>query len=206
MHQRRLILRDSTHETGPGGGVVHLDPDGTADPASRAELIARAGHWPLVEHEEDAHKRSLIWGAAPGLWMRYLEDRTTRTSALVFFGEDLFAVAEIVRRVITLFNLHPYTREELLTLPDETEGRERIRAIMRVALALGDTDDPELFAVLKAASRDFADAGARVAASWSTAYLDGEESLTLLADMARDDPDEAVRESAAGLLRAFEGG
>lgn len=200
MHQRRLVLRDSTHETGPDGGVVYLDGGG---PTVQAELIARGGHWPLVEQDRNDTRRTRCWGIAPDLWMRHIEDQITATSVLVFFGEDLFAVAEIVRRVTVMFNLHPYTREELLSLPfSAADERARVRAVLRVALAIGDTDDPELFEVLKATARDEA-AGVRNATAYAISYLAGKESLRLLATIAEDDPDDAVREGAAGLLAAW---
>ena len=186
MHQRRLVLRDSPFE-----GVAHAD------------LIPRAGHWPLVEEHADHNTRNRCWGITTDLWMRHVEDLITRTSALVFLGEDLFAVAEIARRVTVLFNLHPYTREELLTGPSTApDTRERARAVLRVALALGDTDDPELFAVLKTTAHDES-ANVRNATAYAMSYLAGEESLRLLAAIAEEDPDAEVRAGAAGLLAAW---
>ncbi|MFG3706530.1 HEAT repeat domain-containing protein [Micromonospora sp. NPDC047670] len=207
-HYKRMVLRDTAHQPGPAGGVVLLGSD-VDNPLHRVELIARAGRWPLLDSNEDAPDASYrcfrMWGAAPGLWMKYLEDVVSRTSVLVMFGEDLFQVEELSRRVLLLFQLHPYSREELLSGPGQTEGREKARAILRVALAMGEDFDPELFGVISDASRD-PDPQVRSAAAWSTVHLECAQSVAMLSDIAQNDPDEAVRNSAAEMLTEFQRG
>ncbi|RKT88568.1 HEAT repeat-containing protein [Saccharopolyspora antimicrobica] len=202
---KRMVLRDPAHEPGPDGGVVLLDPAGGGQ-LPRAESIARAGKWPLVETNEgdpDAEYQCFrTWGAAPGLWMSYLEDLSTRTSVLIVFGPDEADVGELSRRVLLMFSLRSYSREELLSMPGHGDERERIKAVLRAALAMGDTFDEELFSVISSASRDPREM-VRVAAAWSTTYLSCPQSLNMLETMARTDPDDQVRHQADDLLAQY---
>ncbi|TCC07363.1 HEAT repeat domain-containing protein [Kribbella soli] len=197
-----MVLRDT--DTGPVtiGGMIHREPtDGTL--RGRAELIATAGHWPLVESNageaDESYRCYLLWGVTPALWMMYLEDRTTQTAAIEFFGTDGSEVAEIVRRVTLMFELRPYQRHELLADAAGLSGREKGRAVLRVALAMGSDDDPEYFGAIQRASHD-PDPDIRNAAAWSTLYLSNAESLAMLARMAAEDPDPNVRKASAELL------
>ncbi len=147
----RMILRDT--DTGPVtiAGLIHREPtDGTL--RARAELIATGGHWPLVESNageaDESYRCYLLWGITPELWMMYLEDRTTQTAAIEFFGTDGSEVAEIARRVTLMFDLRPYQRDELLTDAAQLSGREKVRAVLRIALALGSDDAPEYFGAI----------------------------------------------------------
>ena len=198
----RMVLRDT--DTGPVtiGGMIHREPtDGTL--RARAELIATAGHWPLVESNageaDESYRCYLLWGVTPELWMMYLEDRTTETAAIEFFGTDGPEVAEIARRVTLMFDLRPYQRDELLADAARLSGREKVRAILRVALAMGSDDDPEYFEAILQASHD-PDPDIRNAAAWSTLYLSSQESLAMVARMAEQDPDPRVRAASAELL------
>lgn len=198
----RMILRDT--DTGPVtiAGLIHREPtDGTL--RARAELIATGGHWPLVESNageaDESYRCYLLWGITPELWMMYLEDRTTQTAAIEFFGTDGSEVAEIARRVTLMFDLRPYQRDELLTDAAQLSGREKVRAVLRIALALGSDDAPEYFGAILNASHD-PDPDVRNAAAWSTLYLSSVESLAMLARMAEEDPDPRVRKAAAELL------
>jgi hypothetical protein len=101
-----------------------------------------------------------------------------------------------------MYKLNPYSREELLTDPGRLHGPAKVQAILRVALAVGDDFDPEYFEVLTTAAKDPVPE-IRVAAAWSTVYLAGPQSLALVADMAANDPDDAVRTNAAALLDHF---
>jgi hypothetical protein len=162
--------------------------------------------WPLIESndgEQDASYRCYrLWGAAPGLWVMYLEDLTTRVGILVLFGEDAADVAELSRRLRLMYSIDPYSREELLADAARLQGLDKIRAILRVALAMGDRFDPEYFAAISAAARD-ADPEIRNAAAWSTGYLESPESMQLLADLAANDPHDQVRQAAKELLADF---
>jgi hypothetical protein len=87
----RMVLRDSAHELGPVAGIIPLEP-AEASVRGVVELIVGKAQWPLIESndgEQDASYRCYrLWGAAPGLWVMYLEDLTTRVGILVLFGED----------------------------------------------------------------------------------------------------------------------
>jgi HEAT repeat protein len=132
--------------------------------------------------------------------MMYLEDRTTQTAVLDFFGTEALEVAEIVRRVTSMYSLRPYTKDELLADVVQLHGREKSRAVIRLALVAD--DDPEYFEAIRTASRD-PEPEIRVSAAWSTIYLSGAESLAMLAEMADGDPAPDVRKAAAELLAEF---
>ncbi len=132
----------------------------------------------------------------------YLEDVTTTIGILVLFGEDAADVAELSRRLRLMFSIGPYSREELLADAARLQGQEKIRAILRVALAMGDGFDAEYFAAISDAARDI-DPQVRNAAAWSTGYLECPESMELLAEIAASDPHDEVRQSVTELLAGF---
>lgn len=204
-HEDRMVLRDSAHEFGPVAGIIPFEP-AEASIRGLVELIVGKAQWPLIEsndEEQDASYRCYrLWGAAPGLWVMYLEDLTTRVGILVLFGEHAADVAELSRRLRLMFSLDPYSREELLADAARLQGEEKVRAIVRVALAMGDGFDPEYFAAISAAARD-ADPQVRNAAAWSTGYLECPESMELLVEIAANDPHDEVRQSAKELLADF---
>jgi HEAT repeat protein len=101
-----------------------------------------------------------------------------------------------------MFSIDPYSREELLADAARLQGQEKIRAILRVALAMGDGFDAEYFAAISDAARD-TDPQVRNAAAWSTGYLECPESMELLAEIAASDPHDEVRQSAKELLAEF---
>ncbi|MFI7064173.1 HEAT repeat domain-containing protein [Kribbella sp. NPDC050124] len=204
-HSKKMVLRESIDRAESDVRLILFEPqDGSA--RTSVEYIARAGQWSpfeSIDDEGDAGYRSYrLWGAAPGLWVTYLEDLTTRASILEVFGEDAEDVAELARRILGLLGGVPYTREELLTSVSRFQGQDKIRAVVRLALAMGKDFDPEYFAALADAARDEAPE-IRNAAAWSTVYLESPESLDLLKALAANDPDEAVRNSARGLLADF---
>lgn len=171
------------------------------------EMITSAGSWPLVEHNVGEASESYMlfrtWGVAPGLWISYLEDLTTKASVLIAFGSEQEQVEELSRRISII--LQPYSRSEVLELPAQEENKQkRIQAIIRVALAAGERFDPEIFGVISDASRD-PDLEIRNAAVWATTYLLWPQSLLMLREIAADDPDEWVKKAAQELLADFQG-
>ncbi|MEI8408939.1 MULTISPECIES: HEAT repeat domain-containing protein [unclassified Kribbella] len=204
-HRNKMVLRESVDRGDSDTRLILLEPyDGS--PRTSVERIARVSPWQVIESndgaEDAAYQCYRLWGAAAGLWVMYLEDLTTRASALEVFGEDADDVAELSRRILAVIGVAPYTREELLTAVSRLRGQEKIRAMLRVALAMGKDFDSEYFAALADAARD-EDPEIRNAAAWSTVYLESPESLGLLKDLAANDPHEAVRNSARGLLADF---
>jgi hypothetical protein len=201
-HHNKMVLRESVDRTGSESRLILLEPhDGS--PRGSVEYIARAGLWPVCESNDGAQDAEYqcyrLWAAAPGLWVMYLEDLTTCASVLDIFGEDADDVAELSRRILPLIGVTPYTREELLTSVSRLRGPDKLRAILRAALAMCRDFDPEYFAALADAARD-EDPQVRNAVAWSTVYQQSPESLELLSDLAANDPHEAVRKSAMELL------
>ena len=172
------------------------------------EMVAGAGSWKLVGHNAGEDNASYMctrtWGVLAGLWVSYLEDITTGASALVVFGESEQDVQELIQRITPI--IQPYTKHEMISLArGEGSVQDRIRAILRVAVAAGEDFDPESFEIISGAARD-PDPNIRNAAAWSTTYVFWPQALKMLRDMAANDPDERVRQSARGLLADFQRG
>ena len=169
-------------------------------------MLTSAAEWPLVEtneHEESAAYMTFrTWAPSSGLWLSYLEDVTTQATVLIAFGDDEDHVADLARRVSAFVEVVP--RTELMAEPvSDADPQKRIPSVVRMALAAHAEFDAELFAILTEVAHD-ADPHVRNAAVWSTTYLEWPQSLTLLAEVADQDPDERVRQSAQDLLKDFQ--
>jgi hypothetical protein len=166
------------------------------------EMVASAAEWPLVAGNapgSESYSYRRTWGVAAGLWLEYIEDLTTAVAVAVAFGEDGVQVVDLAGRLTGI--LRPCTRQELLTpVPADAPVPERIRAILRLALAAPPEFDGEIFSLL-AAGFDDAEMQVRNAATWTTVYVDWPQLKDLLARVADSDPAEEMRRNARQLLR-----
>ncbi len=188
-YERRLALRE-----GSGREVV--------------ETIAGAGDWaPVPDPAAEAvmeHAYVRTWGVLPWLWLSYVEDLVTGVSVAVAFGEDSEAVESLGDRVSSI--VRPYSRSELfLAEGGSAKKDDRIKGIVRLALAAPREFDRELFEHIETASRD-PEPEIRNAAAWGTIYLTWPAARSMLKRIAEEDPHSQVRQGAKDLLLSIEDG
>ncbi|MER7379716.1 HEAT repeat domain-containing protein [Streptomyces lanatus] len=169
-------------------------------------MVTSAGEWRLVETNEGEESAAYMvfrtWSPASALWLSLVEDMTTKACVLIAFGADGEQVADLAHRMSVFVPV--MSREEVLAGPDMAEDPQgRIPAILRVALAAGPEFDAGLFRILTETAQD-PDPFVRNATAWSTTYLEWPQSLDLLRELASQDPDERVRQSARDLLNDFQ--
>ncbi|MFF7163562.1 hypothetical protein ACFZBP_19760 [Streptomyces sp. NPDC008086] len=172
------------------------------------EAITHSAGWQVVDTNADRgdanYKKAVTWGAAPELWVTYVEDLITQVSVVIVFGADDDAVGTLADRIAAL--LTPYSRQEVLTKPGEdTPKPEMARHLVRLALSASQAFDVEIFERIQLAA-GHSDPEIRNAAAWATVYLSWGECESLLRQMAESDPDERVRAGSRMLLESLKDG
>lgn len=172
-----------------------------------AERLANAMGWP-VRGEIPADYANGIphevqWSAGSAIILHYLEDDLSGSAYLVVSGdskEAAEATAGIAERQLPAF----LSYQELLDSISKARSEpEKCRALVRAALGAPKEFDKRLFEIVRTSLSDKSPA-VREGAIWATSYAPWPQFRDLLEDVVAHDRNQQVRDTAEGMLGAFD--
>ena len=182
----------------------------TPPPAAEAEVerFAEALGWPvrgeIPADPEHGVPFEVQWAAGPALTLHYVVDDLSGTAHVTVSGIDQPAVDGA--RALAERHLDMLSFAELIRAAgDRKAARERGRALIRAGVGA----PPEFDERLAKLVREFlagADPVLREAALWTMSYVPAAEYRDLLGRAAEHDPDPRLRQTAAGILAAYDQG
>lgn len=130
--------------------------------------------------------------------IHFVEDFVIDVDYLVIKGPD---ADKVLKEAVS--SLDSYDKNDILELAKKAaKPEERIRAVYYAGAAGAGPFDRDLFGVIERAAED-EDAKVRRAAIVATGYLEWAQARKLLERLARDDPDDRVREDAKLMLEGL---
>ncbi|MGM0344561.1 hypothetical protein [Streptomyces sp. Adlamb9] len=173
--------------------------------AARDQVLAYAAEmgWrtALVEGDPTRENFRVNFEVAPEVFVHYVEDFTSRQRYFYVTGPTELAIDQLATLVAS--DLATYALSDFLRACDVAEGVERARANMRLGVAAPYDYDEDVFERISAGMRH-EDPRVRRLSMWATTYSPWGQYLPLLRDIARADPDPALRDRAVTILSVYE--
>jgi hypothetical protein len=167
--------------------------------------LATRFHWRRVSDipasPDRAIGRQVAWEIAEILALHYIEDAIGSWRYLVVSGADKRA-AEAVAAVVREHLDHWSVQGLIERVRAEDDLAERARLIVGVGLAAPKEFNESVYTLIDVSMRD-SEKGIRYAALWAAAYTEYRELVPAIANMARNEPIQAIQERAEIILEAF---
>jgi hypothetical protein len=177
---------------------VVLTPEVTRDDVETAAWDLDFFTHHRTERQGD-QPREDVWNTADEKsWLHEIEDHVTGLRYLVVRGEHVDATVKKLRK-----QLDTVTHTDALNALKDATGEDKLMALYQLGVAAPPDGNQRVAAALRKALLDDDDKDIRHAAVIAIAYTGYPELKDAVKEASENDPSEAVRSSAKGLLDSY---